>query len=173
MRSQTGPCKLRASSSTPTQGVSWCPSSSPLELPADDMGLCSSCCPSVLLHCRSSGQRELCVTAVTFAILLFSVLLQILQVILNPGVTGIGTDLAPFLCDEYDGWQGASGAGAVITQDEPLREFVVCVREAADSEVGSSWKRQGETMQACAGLCVGRSQPISSGSHAGGEGSEE
>lgn len=80
-------------------------------------------------------------TAATLAILLHSVLLQVLQVTLNPGVAGVGTDLAALLCDEHDGRMGAASAGAVITLDELLWELVACVREAADREVGSSWAR--------------------------------
>lgn len=43
-------------------------------------------------------------TAATLAILLHSVLLQVLQVTLNPGVAGVGTDLAALLCDEPVEW---------------------------------------------------------------------
>lgn len=95
-----GLCKLGVSSSTPTPGVLLSPASSPLEPPVGDVGLCSSCCPGVLLHRSSLGQGHSCVTAARLAILLHSVLLQVLQVTLNPGVSGIGTDLAASLCDE-------------------------------------------------------------------------
>lgn len=83
-------------------------------------------------------------TAAMLAILLCSV--QVFQVSLNPGVTGIGTDLVAFLCDEHDGRQHAAGAGAVITQDAPVWELVGCVGEAADWDIGSNCKRQGELM---------------------------
>lgn len=84
-------------------------------------------------------------TAAVLPVWLCSVLLHVLQVSLHPGVTWIGTDFAPFLCDEHEGWQGAAGAGDVVTQDELLWELVGCVREAAGWVVRSNWKRQGET----------------------------
>lgn len=45
-------------------------------------------------------------TAATLATLLGSVLLQDFQVALDPGVFGIGTDLAAFLCDKPVGQDG-------------------------------------------------------------------
>lgn len=39
-------------------------------------------------------------TAAVLPVWLCSVLLHVLQVSLHPGVTWIGTDFAPFLCDE-------------------------------------------------------------------------
>ena len=56
---------------------------------------------------------------------------QIFHILLNPGITGVGTDLpAPFGL-EYHSWLGAEAAGFIVISHKVLRKLPLGVCEAA------------------------------------------
>lgn len=62
-----------------------------------------------------------------------SVEFQVIHVLLDPVITGVGADLSALFGLEYHGWLGAEAAGLVVIHHKVARKLPQGVREAAGS----------------------------------------